>query len=92
MSTNDLVGKQEPQLKILVGKLRTIISGYMELTRQINNKVEDIGYNRKPIDTSEPEELPKPNNFIEEMTKEIEKLEKNAKKLEEIRNRLNELI
>ena len=92
MITDASKPNQEPQLKILVGKLRVVISVYMELTRQINNKVEDIGYSRNPIESGEPEEPTKPNNFIEEMNMEIVKLERNAKKLEEIRNKLNELI
>ena len=66
MSTEAMSIKQETRLKVLAEKLRVVVSGYIELTRQINNKVEDIGYNREPIPLNKPEETPKPNHFIEE--------------------------
>ena len=92
MNREEIRPDQEPQLKVLTGRLRSIICSYMELTQQIYDKISLIGYMQEPPDKEVLENPSKPNNFIEEMTMEIERLEKNAVRLEEIRNRLNELI
>jgi len=92
MNREEIRPDQEPQLKVLTGRLRSTICSYMELTQQIYNKINLIGFMEEHPEMEALENPSKPNNFIEEMNIEIEKLKENGTKLEEIRNRLNNLI
>ena len=92
MNREEIRPDQEPQLKVLTGRLRSTICSCMELTQQIYNKINLIGFMEEPPEMEALENPSKPNNFIEEMNIEIEKLKENGTKLEEIRNRLNNLI
>lgn len=84
--------EQETKLRNLTKQFRDAISGCMDLTYQIDNKVEKIGFLPEPQIEDKEIEKGSPNNFIEEMYIELDKLRTNNRILEQIVGRLIDLI